>query len=1727
MTKSKNFKKSLQIFIIFALVVSLITPFSINSATAAEFIETFDNQTSNGTSYVNGSFEGINGVTWTYSGGRGNLDKYPIEGTGLMFRDAASYIESSVIQDGISTLSFDYKTAFTSTGARQFEVYINGVLKGTTPAIDTDNTSTNTYKLENINVEGPFTIKLVKVGSNRQVTIDNITWTSFEGSELGEETQVKAVTATPATGSIAAGTPVSLTTTTEGATIYYTTDGLEPTIASTVYTGPITINEPTTIKAIAVKEGLTDSAVSTFEYTIAVESTVISIEQARSVAGTDQTVQIQGTVTTKPGSWGAKGFYLQDETAGIYVYAPTTNIVASNLNIGDIVKISGKTSLYNGEIQFNSPSIESVSSGTKPIAEKITLPIVNDETQGELVNIENVSIKELAATNNYGTFEFKAVDSSNNEILVRHDNRTGYDFSNFEADGFNNNDIVTLTGIVSKFNGTYQLKTLGAESFELVTNFVPTQVANIIATPAPGAVFAGTKVELKTETPNSTIYYTTDGSEPSKASNVYNPTAGIVVNEAMTIKAFATSINLDDSTVAEFAYTISTPPSTISIADARAKELGEEVTVTGIVTALLETATAHIQDENGSAIAIYPASSLSANVGDKITVKGKVAEYSGLRQLTNIQLVGAPVPSTLPEPLVIASTGVAEENESRLVTIKDVSIKGSGRDFIGTDANGQFAIYDKTEDSGLNDGITYSEITGIVGQYGTTMQILPTQIIQDASKVQDIQASHSGGVTSGTKVSLTTITQGATIYYTTDGSEPTTNSTVYSSEITVNEPMTIKAIAIKDGLIPSSIAIFTYEIIDTAGASISDIQGATHSSPYLNLTVQDVEGVVTFVIDSSNFIMQEADNSTYDNVKSNAIKVNKSSHGVSVGDAVKVTGDVVEEGGNSRLKDTRINASEVNKTGIAALPEILVIGTDLMPPNKIIDNDQMTIFAPHEDGIDFWESIEYMRVSFQKAKIVGPPYNNDVPIVAPGTTNNTFNVNGGLNIAADDYNPEKIMLEGVSGKDYQSGDQFNEDLIGYVENFSDGYRLNTNKVFPAVTKANIQQEVTHIEPAADKLTIAAYNIENFSNNISNTPDSKVAKIAQTFVTNMKSPDIITLVEVQDNDGQIDSGNADASESYKRLIEAIKVAGGPTYQWTDVTPINNTVGGAPGGNIRIGYIYNPERVTLVAGTKGTGAEANTWTEEGNLALNPGFIDPTKFPDTRKPIAAEFEFNGERVVVIGTHLNSKGGDQSLWGTNQPPKLTSEAERLSLATAINAFIDEGLEKNPNLNIVLAGDMNDFEFTPVLETLKGGVLTNMVDLVPVEDRFSYFFQGNNQVLDHILVSNNLVNATKADMIHINANFTESQGQASDHDPVLVQIDLKAATKAEKVYNLTNFKTKKLTITKPSVKVNLTGTSLINEGLVFTGSYIELTGTGFATHTVIIQPKEAGGIVDLKGTEAKELIIDGNKVKEIRGAENVQSIKYIEGTNGDNVIISNSGGSPIGDPSLPSNDYYINTQGKTGAKLKSSLHEIISEHEVLTYSEVWEALKITDEDPNNPNNVLLFYSGISRSKNANGGDPGEWNREHVWAKSHGEFGTSMGPGTDIHHLRATDVQVNSSRSNLDFDNGGNSINNCTGCFKDNDSFEPPNHVKGDVARMLFYMAVRYEQGDKVDLELNNNVNNGSNPYHGKISVLLEWHKQDPVDELEKNRNEKIYLIQGNRNPFIDNPEWATMIWAN
>jgi len=241
--------------------------------------------------------------------------------------------------------------------------------------------------------------------------------------------------------------------------------------------------------------------------------------------------------------------------------------------------------------------------------------------------------------------------------------------------------------------------------------------------------------------------------------------------------------------------------------------------------------------------------------------------------------------------------------------------------------------------------------------------------------------------------------------------------------------------------------------------------------------------------------------------------------------------------------------------------------------------------------------------------------------------------------------------------------------------------------------------------------------------------------------------------------------------------------------------------------------------------------------------------------------------------------------------------------------------------------------------------------------------------------------------------------------------------------------------------------------------------------------------------------------------------------------------------------DYYLTAENYADDALKYELNQIIDNHIEFTYSststDVWDILKETDKDPSNPNNVILIYSGISVDAAQEYNSGNGWTREHVWAKSRGDFGTATGPGTDVHALRPLDNSSNSQRSNRGFDNCNNCAtvydqwSNNTTSLKDNTdwSFEPRPEVKGDIARMLFYMAVRYEGYDGYpDLELSETIlpQTDKTPFHGKRSVLLEWHRNDPVDVWEKNRNDIIhYNYQNNRNPFIDHPEIAEHLWGD
>ena len=239
---------------------------------------------------------------------------------------------------------------------------------------------------------------------------------------------------------------------------------------------------------------------------------------------------------------------------------------------------------------------------------------------------------------------------------------------------------------------------------------------------------------------------------------------------------------------------------------------------------------------------------------------------------------------------------------------------------------------------------------------------------------------------------------------------------------------------------------------------------------------------------------------------------------------------------------------------------------------------------------------------------------------------------------------------------------------------------------------------------------------------------------------------------------------------------------------------------------------------------------------------------------------------------------------------------------------------------------------------------------------------------------------------------------------------------------------------------------------------------------------------------------------------------------------------------------YYQTAFNHSGDELKFELNQLIRNHTGFFYTssstDVWDILKETDRDTANPDNVILIYSGRSVNADQEYNDGAGWNREHVWAKSRGDFGTTKGAGTDVHHLRACDISVNSTRNNRNFDTCITCVDVIDAGFDTGSkydaslwTFEPRDEVKGDVARMIFYMAVRYEgEGIEPDLELTNTLlnNTDQSPLHAVYTTLLHWNSLDPVNEWERNRNDIIYNdYQHNRNPFIDFPELAEYLWGD
>ncbi|MBB3112195.1 2',3'-cyclic-nucleotide 2'-phosphodiesterase (5'-nucleotidase family)/predicted extracellular nuclease [Paenibacillus phyllosphaerae] len=923
------------------------------------------------------------------------------------------------------------------------------------------------------------------------------------------------------------------------------------------------------------------------------------------------------------------------------------------------------------------------------------------------------------------------------------------------------------------------------------------ELAQVTASPGTGVVTSGTAITLTTTTAGASIYYKTADDTEFK---LYE--APIVITKDTTIESYA-KLGESSTVPTTFTYTLS---SVSTISAARVLADGTSAIIAGIVTHK-ETSggmnNLYVQDATGGIV--VRGSALTAEVGDKVEAAGTALNYFGLAELMvdagNVKITQAGAGT--PEPQLVEGSDIGAANgeayEAEFVKVQNVTI-GTGNsynEFQVTDSKGNAFM---VKSPYVEAGQTYEQIQGVLTYTYNNYMLVPRSQSDVAKKLLSVVASPSavGRITAGTPVTLSTPATGGQIYYTTDGSAPTAASTPYTGVITVNADTTIKAIVVASGQ-TSEVYSFAYTIQQSYdNLAIHAIQGASHQSPYVGHTVTGVQGIVTQKRSDGKFYIQ-APKSAWDNddKTSEAILLEpKVAVTVAVGDSVTVSGSVAEvkEEGYADANDlltTQITASAVTKgTSGNAVPDAIVIGRDRIQPTSIIDNDGFTKFDPEEDALDFYESLEGMRVQLNDARIIGP-FDFEVPVLlGDQSASETLTAAGGVMLTEDDMNPQKLLIAKEPSSQVKTGDKFNGAVTGVLTYDYSNYKVTPDSALPSVTSSSNARETTSLTPVEDKLSVASFNIENFWNNTSASEVTRKNNIAKAIVSNLKQPDIVALVEVQDNNGPTDSGTVDASASFEALIAEIKAAGGPEYSYTDIAPVNNQDGGQGGGNIRVGYLYNPARVTLVekeAG-KGSATQAVTYGENG-LSVNPGRIDPTNeaFDASRKPLAAEFEFKGERVITIASHFNSKGGDEAPYGAVQPlpETLGSEVQRHKIAAVVNNFVDSIYEQDPDANVIILGDLNDFQFSKTLEITKGDKLTNLVDALPANDRYSYVYQGNSQTLDHLLVSNSLASVSELDIVHINADFDTNLGRVSDHDPLLAQIDVLNKPEEEEDFNL------------------------------------------------------------------------------------------------------------------------------------------------------------------------------------------------------------------------------------------------------------------------------------------------------------------------------------------------------
>lgn len=863
----------------------------------------------------------------------------------------------------------------------------------------------------------------------------------------------------------------------------------------------------------------------------------------------------------------------------------------------------------------------------------------------------------------------------------------------------------------------------------------------------------------------------------------------------------------------DYIIEISDVVDTISIASFRDLAEGETGIVEGVVTAKPGSwggGRFYLQDETGGIyVNYYNDTDHAFALNNKIRIEGKKSIHNGEYQISPADAKLLEVYVEIPAAKVVDK--LDKSLEGQLVTIEDVEITDMKVDNYGTvefkaKSGENVSVVRIDNRTGVNgDNFEFKEgdkitVTGVVAEFRGTFQLKPRtdyDFVKDRLVVRYVQASvEAGKVAKGTKVRLTSGTPDAKIYYTVDGTDPTKESTLYTEPIAVDEKVTIKVIGVKEGLINSEVKTYSYDLLTEAdNVQIYDIQGAQHISPLEGQLVKSVPGIVTHIQKGGFYFQSEEGDDNLDT--SDGIYVGKSNHGVTVGDKLKVDGKVIEaeEPGydkgkdNKDLRTTQIVAINIEVVSSGNdLPAPMVIGIDRTIPKVVAENHKTynplnpEHFDSSKNAIDFFESIEGMYVEIPgQVTVTGPQKYDGVTVISEewGLENRT--PAGGVYLeesTQDGFAPEivtEVLFVNVPGKTIaKTGDYYPESVKGVVGYNFGNFRIEpVEKGLPRLVDGGVgRREETIIEKEDDKLTIAAYNVENFS---PQTDKKKVDKLVHSIANELDTPDILGLVEVMDSYGEAKGPDTSGAASYQLLIDEIFKEVGIQYAYTEVAPEQGMDGGIPGGNIRVGYIYNTERVELKDHSVGGPNEAIEIREDGSINFGTGRIDPTNpaFSNSRKSVVTEFVFKGESVFIIGNHWNSKRGDAAPYGMDQPAEQGSRVQRIKIGNVIGDFIADLQAKNNNkANVVVLGDFNDYPWSPPVKAMADkGKLHNALFNLDRNQQYTYTYNGYAQSLDSILVSQSLAAGMNVDVMNINSGYMEEHGRASDHDPLLVQV--------------------------------------------------------------------------------------------------------------------------------------------------------------------------------------------------------------------------------------------------------------------------------------------------------------------------------------------------------------------